>query len=58
MTMANLEELNADEMNAVTGGGISYTQVDPKTGETVVYSDTGVEIGRFPAGMSLGGSLN
>ncbi|HWC55387.1 MAG TPA: hypothetical protein VG434_00265 [Sphingomicrobium sp.] len=56
--MANLEELNADEMNAVTGGGISYTQVDPKTGETVVYSDTGVEIGRFPAGMSLGGSLN
>ena len=46
--MANLEELNADEMNAVTGGGISYTQVDPKTGEVL-------ETLEMPAGVTVSG---
>ena len=48
--MAKIEELDAAEVNAVAGGAISYRQVDPKTGEIVIYSDTGVEIGRLPAG--------
>jgi len=57
MKMAKPENLNSEEINAVTGGITSYSQVDPKTGEVVIYSDTGVEIGRLPAG-SLSGPSN
>ena len=55
--MAKPENLNSEEINADTGGITSYSQVDPKTGEIVIYSDTGVEIGRLPAG-SLSGPSN
>jgi len=52
--MANVEELRPDELTVVSGGATPYTRVDPKTGETVIYSDTGVELGRLPEGGLTG----
>lgn len=51
--MNKIEKLNAEDIAAVVGGALPYTRVDRKTGEVVVYSDSGAEIGRYPAGSEV-----
>jgi hypothetical protein len=49
--MKKIVELSVEEANSVAGGVFSYTRVDPKTGETVVYDCTGREIARYQSAV-------